>query len=476
MPLAPFLLLASAAVPGTVDEKPAPPPNLLIVQTDEHHFGTLGCYGGGMFGGDDSLTPHLDSLAADGALASRFYATTPVCSPSRGALVSGLYPQATPVTNNNIPLDPRVTTFADVLQRAGYQTGYAGKWHLAGNPKPGWAVVADAPRRDFGFGDHRFLFNRGHWKQFEMTPAGPRIAPRNERGQPTYAVAGATEDDFSTDWLTDRAVDFVRDHADEPWCYYLSLPDPHGPNTVRAPYDRMYSEEQVVIPASLKPTAAQTPAWGGPSRGVNEKQLRRIMPEYFGMVRCVDDNVGRLLAVLDETGTADRTAVVFTSDHGDLCGEHGRLNKGVPFEGSARIPFLLRHPGVVPPGTRVEQPLGCVDFLPTILALMGVEHRVPAAGVDASAAFRGEAFEAPPAVFRSTSGGRPWLAAVSRTHKLVLSASDTPWLYDLVHDPAELTNVADAPAHAAARAALTQRLTDYARTHRDPYAAKVGLP
>ena len=104
------------------------PFNLLVIQTDEHHFKTLGCYGGKIV-----KTPHLDWIAKHGAKATSFYATTPVCSPSRGALLSGKFPQHTPVTNNNIRLDDKIVTFAEVLRRKGYATGYAGKWHLDGS-------------------------------------------------------------------------------------------------------------------------------------------------------------------------------------------------------------------------------------------------------------------------------------------------------------------------------------------------------
>jgi len=157
--------------------------NLLIISTDEHHFSTLGCYGGKIVG-----TPNIDWLAKNGALCTSFYATTPVCSPSRASLVSGLYPQKTPVTTNNIPLDDSIVTFAEILRRQGYATGYAGKWHLDGNGKPQWA-----PKRKFGFDDNRFMFNRGHWKKFEDTVSGPRIAARNAKGQPTYGVDDADE-------------------------------------------------------------------------------------------------------------------------------------------------------------------------------------------------------------------------------------------------------------------------------------------
>ncbi|MCA9173274.1 MAG: sulfatase [Planctomycetales bacterium] len=452
-----WLLLTACATNLMADGGPL---NLLVIQTDEHHFGTLGCYGGKIVG-----TPHIDRIAAEGAICTSFYATTPVCSPSRAALVSGLYPQKTPVVINDVPMADNVVTFAELLRRRGYATGFAGKWHLDGAGKPQWA-----PKRRFGFEDNRFMFNRGHWKKFEDGPDGPRVGARNKQG-PTYALDGADETTFSTDWLCNKAIDFVNEHHERPFCYMLSLPDPHGPNTVRAPYDTMYADVEVPIPATLKRTPQQTPGWGRPAN-VTAAQLRRLMPPYYGMVKCIDDNVGRILKTLERHRILDRTIVVFTSDHGDLCGEHGRLNKGVPYEGSARIPFLMRCPPRVPAGTKIEQALSCVDFLPTVMAMMEVDvpHRVD--GRDAAAWFAGRSDEnwRDMAILRSTSGKSPWLAAVSARYKLVLSAADEPWLIDLKNDPSEVVNLAGDPEHAGTVRTMTEAIAEYARQHQDDHA------
>jgi arylsulfatase A-like enzyme len=416
-----------------VGEEPAKHrPNLLVIVTDEHHYGTLSCYGGKIV-----QTTHIDSLAKEGATCTSFYATTPVCSPSRAAFVSGLYPQNTPVVTNNISLDDKIVTFAELLRRRGYATGYAGKWHLDGAGKPQWA-----PKRKFGFDDNRFMFNRGHWKKLEDSKTGPRVAARNARGKPDYGVKGADQKSFATDWLTDKAIDFVRTNREKPFCYVLSLPDPHGPNSVRSPYDTMYADVEVPIPSTLKKTAAETPGWAKPTAKVNAAALRRLMPAYYGMVKCIDDNVGRLLAVLRKDGVLDRTIVVFTSDHGDLCGEHGRLNKGVPYEGSARVPFLLRFPSKVKAGTRIDEALSCVDFLPTVLPLMGVDVPSGVEGRDASGLFTGSRPSTwhDVAIFRSTPGNI-WICAVSDRYKLVFSQSDRPWLFDLEKDPHERRNL-----------------------------------
>lgn len=444
-------------------------PNLLIVHTDEHNFRTLGCYRALMsedqafvWGPTVCKTPNIDWLADHGAVATRFYGTTPVCSPSRSSLVSGRYPQNTPVVTNNIPMNDAVVTFAEILRRVGYATGYAGKWHLDGNGKPQWA-----PKQKFGFTDNRYMFNRGHWKQLEDRPDGPRVKARSGN-RPSYGVAGADAESFTTDFLADKTVDFITAHKNEPFCYMVSIPDPHGPNTVRKPYDTMYADGTFKAPATGSKPSAGLPSWGQ-KQGQFSKKMH--VP-YLGMVKCIDDNVGKILAAVRKAGLIDRTIIVFTSDHGDLCGEHGRHNKGVPYEGSAKIPFVLYCPGKVKAGTVVTQALGCVDFLPTILALMGVKTAGKEEGRDASGLFTGN----PPADWkdlafvRSTGTVHGWLAAVTSRFKLVVSSRDEPWLFDLEKDPDELTNLFARPKHRETVRALSRELIAYGKRHKDPRA------
>ncbi len=455
-----LVAIAISAASGMAAADKQEKPNLLVIQTDEHHFGTLGCYGGTIV-----KTPNIDWLADRGARCTSFYATTPVCSPSRSAFVSGRYPQNTPVVTNNVPLDDGIVTFAEILRRQGYATGYAGKWHLDGDGKPQWA-----PQRRFGFEDNRFMFNRGHWKKMEETPSGPRVAARNRRGQPAYDVEGADENSFTTDWLANKAIDFIKAHKDGPFCYMVSFPDPHGPNTVRPPYDTMFANVKVPIPPTLHKTDEQTPKWGAKQPGVSERQLAKIMPPYYGMVKCIDDNVGRILETLREHGLVESTVVVFTADHGDLCGEHGRLNKGVPYEGSAKIPFVVYYPEKIKAGTVIRQALSCVDFLPTALSLMGVDTAGREEGRDASALFAGDV---PPdwkdVAFLRGAGRTGWLCVVTDDFKLVYSRQDRPWLFDLKKDPDELTNYFSHPDYQAAVQRLTRELLKYCREHGDPY-------
>lgn len=438
---------------------PAKRPNLLVIITDEHHYNTLGCYGGKIV-----TTPNIDWLADNGAICTSYYATTPVCSPSRASLISGKYPQNTDVIQNNIPLRGNTKTLGSILGSRGYATGWAGKWHLDGAGKPQWA-----PKRNFGFEDNRYMFNRGHWKKFKDTKNGPAVGAKNKKGEANYNLNGADDKSFSTDWLVDKTLEFIKEKQNDPFCYVLSLPDPHGPNTVRPPYNTMYLGVDVPVPPSLTKQEDQTPKWAPKDPKMNPRLLRAIMPQYYGMVKCIDDNVGRIITALRETKALENTFIVFTSDHGDLCGEHGRANKGVPYEGSARIPFLLYAPGSVRPGTKINAALGSVDFLPTILPLLGQKVPLAFEGKDASSHFLGTATEdaSDVTIIRGT-GSKGWVAAISDRFKLVYSSNDKPWLFDLLNDPQELDNHFSSPEHSFTVKALSKALIDYNTLYNDP--------
>jgi len=411
-------------------------------------------------------TPNIDWIANHGAIAAHCYGTTPVCSPSRSSFVSGRYPQNTPVVTNNIPMTDDIVTFAELLRRRGYATGYAGKWHLDGPGKPEWA-----PARKFGFEDNRYMFNRGHWKQMEDTPDGPRVKARNAKGAPTYNVAGADEQSFTTDWLADKTVEFIAAHKTGPFCYMVSIPDPHGPNTVRPPYDTMYANMKFEAPRTFYKPDVNVPSWA-------KKQRKTFSAkghiQYWGMVKCIDDNVGKILDALRRYDLVENTIVVFTSDHGDLLAEHARDNKGVPLEGSARIPFLICYPGKIKPGTVVSQVLGTVDFLPTILGLMGVKTDGREEGRDASDFFVGKTpvNEWNDISFVRGTGGPSagWLAAITPRYKLILSPRDEPWLIDLETDPDEIKNFYSDPDYKKIARDLSKQLARYCREYNDPRA------
>ncbi|MEX0320813.1 MAG: sulfatase [Puniceicoccaceae bacterium] len=451
-------------------------PNLLVIHTDEHNFRTLGCYRD-LMSDDQSYvwgkgikvdTPHIDSLAEDGALCTSYYAASPVCTPSRAAMVSGLYPIATGSPSNDMPMHDGLVTFAEVLGNQGYATAYVGKWHLDGDAKPGFE-----PARKFGFQDNRHMFNRGHWKILEMDGEHSKVGVQDKKGVPSYSVEGANKRTFTTDFLTDRVIEIMDRDKDQPFCIMLSYPDPHGPNSVRPPYDTMYEHMHFENPRTMEVPIESMPKWAISNKDDVTALKQDQMQRYFGMVHCIDDNVGRLLKYLEDNDLADNTIVVFTSDHGDLMGEHRRHNKGVPYETSAKIPFLIRYPGKIQPGKIIHKAYTNVDFAPTILGLMNAPQIPGSVGLNDAKTFLGKKkIVNDDRVVYLTNSGSTWVAGIDQRHKLVLSVKDTPWLFDLLRDPDELINFYDNPEYGPIAVKIQKELIRQMKLYDEPGLTK----
>ncbi len=447
-------------------------PNLLIIQTDEHNFRTLGCYREQLsheqafvWGvGNNVETPNIDFLAKNGVLFTKFYAATPVCSPSRGSLVSGMYPQHTGVPQNDLPMNDDIVTYSEVLGKNGYKTGFIGKWHLDGTGKPQWS-----PERKFGFNDNKYMYNRGHWKKLEETESGPGVAALDGKRAPGYNVDGADELSFTTDFLADRTIEFIDKNKAHPFSVYLSIPDPHGPDAVREPYNSMYTDMDFKKPPSFNTNPDTVPSWAKP-----EKNPKLTHDQYFGMVKCIDDNVGKIISYLRENKLLDKTIIVFTSDHGDLRAEHGKHNKGNPLEASAKVPFIVYYPAKIPAGAVVKNAFNTVDFAPTFLTFLGQKVPSQMEGRDFSNLLINpdgqDSFE-DITFMRSTGLGKQgnWIAAVTSRYKLILSKSDKPWLIDMEADPNELINFINEPDKTKVLKDLAQKLSKYALKQTDEF-------
>ena len=450
-------------------------PNILLIVTDEHNFRTLGCYRdhlpkeqAEMWGpGVIVQTPHIDRLAREGVICTRAYATAPVCSPCRAAMITGLYPQNTGVPTNNCKLRTDIPTLASILNKSGYATGFIGKWHLGGEGKPEWS-----PGIDGGFVDKQYMFNRGHWKKFELTKKGAEVASHDNKGEPSYSLDNADEKTFSTDFLTDRCIDFINSKENKPFLAVVSYPDPHGPNTVRAPYDTMFNHLRFLPPRTYGRDDVVGPKWLGDEKGHTTFKADP-MRQYFGMVKCLDDNIGRLFQALEANGKLDSTIIMMTSDHGDLCYEHDRLNKGNPYEGSARVPMLIRFPDKRSAGFVYEQPVGTVDITPTLLRLAGNNSSArDFQGRDLSEDFhRGVSGEMTKYTFLRNAGTKAsWICVVDSRYKLVLSVNDRPWLFDSQQDPDELHNFFGRPGSEEVTRALAEALKSYSIESSDTFA------
>ena len=302
-----------------------------MILTDEHNLRTLGCYRDALGGEQthvwgDNLeveTPNIDRLAAEGALFSNFYTVAPVCTPSRASFMSGLYPPKTGESQyNHGRMNDNITTFANILKdQRDYFTGYFGKWHLNGDEKPGWGN----DERKFGFENTKYQYNRGHWKYLDEINGDMEAFEFNQQ----HRFNGREDKHFTTDYLFDRGIEFMDEakERDQPFAYVLSIPDPHPPNQARQPYEDMYKHMHFNLPQSAKIAVRRDPApplWNyhehdGVSLSDTEEYLKEYedanryqnhLQQYFGMVKCIDDNVGKLLDYLEGAGIHNETIVV----------------------------------------------------------------------------------------------------------------------------------------------------------------------
>ncbi|MDF7825765.1 sulfatase-like hydrolase/transferase [Pontiellaceae bacterium B12227] len=463
----------TSAASGTLAAK-AKKPNLLIIHTDEHNFRTLGCYRE-LLSEDQAYvwgkgvkvdTPHIDRLAHEGAICTSYFAASPVCTPSRAAMVTGLYPHHTGSPKNDLPLHDGLKTFASVLENQGYATSYVGKWHLDGDAKPGWQ-----PARKFGFADNRYMMNRGHWKgmtHIDGKPAVIGLVPEKQTAKFSSSQQG-TPENFTTDFLTDRTLEILERDKNKPFCHMVSIPDPHGPNSVRPPYDTMFDGMHFEHPRTMEVPLETMPGWAQGGKEVVTKLDQKKMQIYFGMVKCIDDNVGRIFQWLEANKLADNTIIVFTSDHGDLMGEHKKHNKGQPYETSAKIPFVIRWPKGIPAGKVINTAYTNVDFGNTMLGLMGSPLIPGSHGLNDAQAFLSSAqkVDSGRMTYITSSGGN-WLALVDGRYKLVICATDIPWLFDLKSDPDELVNAFTNPEYAPVAERMMKELKRQIQQYKDP--------
>jgi len=439
-------------------------PNLIVIVTDEQNFRTIGAYRdqlqkyygeilgkkqGEIWGEDVKVeTTHIDSLAKEGALFTNFNVATPVCTASRASFQTGAYPSFTGANSNHKPMKEVMVTFAEELKREGYFTSYLGKWHLNGQSLPGWAY--DTKGMKWGYMDRQFMFNRGHWKLIKVNEETKEIdlCCENEAWKLHQKISEAK--DYATDFLFDNAMskidNFLKNGTRSSFAMMISIPDPHGPDVVRKPYDEMYDKFEFKSPETMTAALLSNPAvpkWADDEFNKVYSLNQKNMKAYFGAVKLIDDKVGELLAFLDRRNLKNKTIIVFTSDHGDMLGEHSKVNKGLPYKASVSVPFIIRYPGQIKPAKTIHTPYSTVDFAPTILSMMGIHNKnMIFNGTDASIELLSNSSESTlinkKTYFTDDTG--QWASVCTFRYKLVVSLDDKPWLFDQLKDPNELVN------------------------------------
>jgi len=429
-------------------------PNLLIIHTDQLSSWALSVYARGLlktpnYGRTVVHTPNIDRLGNEGARLTEFYTNSAVCTPSRGCLLTGRYPHCHGAYRNNIEMNRDEVTIAHVLKRNGYETGYAGKWHLDGQPKPGFLK----PERSMGFDECRYMFNRGHWKKMEESPNG-------EPGVQPYKVIG-NKNSYTTDYLTGKAIEFICRERNRPFLFMLSLPDPHPPFTVREPYMSMFNPDDMPVPNTFVADSRQR----GARRTTD--QLKIMKARYCGLVKCIDDSVGRIIRGLETRRLLDDTIVVFTTDHGEYMGEHGLWGKNRWYRTAYRIPFLVRWPRKIKANTVIDRFVTNVDVQQTLLRLMGLKPCGREQGRDASALLtRAQSkWENVAYIHHSTLGSA---GIFTPEWEIVLTADGKHMLFDRRADFEQTKNLAHDPLHARTFRRLRDRVIEHHKELKSP--------
>lgn len=419
-------------------------PNLLFLFPDEFRSQAMG------FRKQDPVwTPNIDRLAAEGLVLRDVVSNYPVCTPYRGMLMTGKYPFANGLTGNcntnhnqyDVRLKPEETCFSDVLDAEGYETGYIGKWHLDPPEEP--YEYLEPRRRDGVIWDAFTPKERRHGFRFWYS-----YGCCDNHNNPHYWSGDRVEDridvaQWSAEHEADVVVDYLRNEGgkkrdpNRPFALFWSLNPPHMPfHMVPDRYKARYaslSREQLVNRPNVQDIS---------------ETLERNARDYFAMITGVDDQIGLVLQALDHAGLAEDTIVVFTSDHGEMLGSHGRMGKTIWYEESMVVPFIIRWKGVIEPGER-SLSLSAPDLMPSLLSMLGCGDRIPS-GVQgrnyAKTIMGGEGPCPDAALYMQTAPSDSSLGSRSlRTERYTFvlerrGVQERRLLFDRIQDPYQLDN------------------------------------
>ncbi|MBJ9992317.1 MULTISPECIES: sulfatase family protein [Paenibacillus] len=339
-------------------------PNIIFIMSDDHAAHAMSCYDSRI-----NQTPNLDRIANEGTRFDNCFCTNSICAPSRATILTGLYNHINGVKTLRDSLDNRITTFPSLLQKDGYQTSIIGKWHLGHGPENDPA----------GF-DHWSIFP-GQGSYFN----------------PTFIENGVEKkvNGYVTDVVTDLSIDWMNGRDRErPFLLLCHHKAPHRHWLVDEKHAHLYEDTDIPEPPTFDDDYSNRSKAAAAARmtierdmnekdykvplpaGLTERELKswkyqRYIKDYLRCIASIDDNVGRILDYLDDEGLTDNTIVIYTSDQGFFLGEHGWYDKRFMYEESLRMPFIVRYPKEIKPGSTVPQIAVNVDFAPTLLDYAG---------------------------------------------------------------------------------------------------------
>jgi len=496
-------------------------PNILLLCTDQQRYDTLGCTGSPV-----AQTPRLDLLAGKGTLFETCYVQNPICSPSRASLFTGQYVRNHGLWANGVSLPPHDRMFTRALADAGYDCGMIGKQHLAAcqdwrtEPRQDdacrvfeWAhdPIHRSPQNSY-LAWLRQSFPAIHDQVFggRRNPGGSEAGNKARGATPMNVVPA--EAHFSH-WVADRTIAFLSDPArrnDQPFFLIANFFDPHHPFGAPEPYRARFDADRIPPPVGRPGELAGKPAvqrdyseasYGGAAPGFLDyapEEIRELRAAYHAMIALVDDEVGRVLDALDSAGLAEDTLVIFTSDHGEMLGDHQILLKGpMMYDCCTRVPLILRWPGQVREGQRRRELVQWIDLTSTILDAAGCRGlpRAQGASLLGLAAGRDEPWrEWALCEYRDSGhpgdGTAPGEINRAGVHTTMLRWENwklVVWhgrpsvdrdrdgeLYDLDSDPDELDNLFHDPSHRERRELMLARLIDVTEATEDRSAPRVA--
>ena len=463
-------LLAAGISVGEADDKR---PNFLFILTDDQRYDAMGFMGRPAF----LKTPNMDRIAREGAHFRNAFVTTSLCAPSRACFMTGAYAHRHGVVNNEgYDPDPSCPNVGQLLQKAGYETAYVGKWHQApkSDPRPGF----------------------DYWLSF--LGQGVYIDPKlNENGREFVAQG------YMTDLLTDYAVKWLKKDREKPFCMVLAHKAIHGPFTPAARHKDAFPDAEIPEPASYKDAFEDKPEWmrraytSGSRREqwvaseglpIPKKIERKAwngkgMTDYYRTLLGVDDSIGQVLSTLEAAGKLDNTVIIFAGDNGYFIGEHGLGDKRLMFEESIRIPFLVRYPKLLKPGTKIDETVLNIDLAPTLLELAGAKMPDSMQGKSMVPVMKGR--KTSHESFFYEYFREPWLAGLP----LMLGVRAGQWkyctypdikdideLYDLKNDPLEMHNLSQDPAYAGKVKEMKAELERLKKETGYPEGKQLGAP
>jgi len=425
-------LLSFSCETSAINEEGNTKPNILIIQPDQHRGSVMG-----VAGDLDAITPNLDKLADAGIRFINAISGNPVCSPFRASLMSGMYIHKHGVVANNILLNPDLITLGNILEDAGYATGYIGKWHLDGGipeEKVG-GYIEEGERRQ---GWQEFM---GYEKSHEFIEVWKYDENKNKVRVKRY--------DWEPTWHSDMAIDFIKRKTKEgkPWCYYLAYGPPHLPEQCPEEFLDMHDPASFHLPPDVEKNLSAT----------DKKKLRKQLQMYYGQVTAIDFEVGRVTEWLKKMELDKNTIVIYTSDHGDVLGSHNRdiedqykaqginrssslRTKGKPYMSAMDVPLLINWPEQIAANQICDALVNTVDITATILDLANLDKPLNMQGVSmAGWCLNGDGPRKDALYLGLGKGAKAWRGIYDGRY--VYSTLAWPVLYDHKADPYEMNNL-----------------------------------